>query len=211
MAMEFFTDYRYWNTTIGIIGRSRSGKTHLAHLLAKTSNKRAFALCAYPDARSQYSPYCTSTRLAGYNNYNGDYIDKFIEDTMPTQQHDYRYTLRILDDLDLFIHRSNESRNLENLPIASKGHWFQGNIWQSRRFVNLPYGLGQNSDYMVFTFGVDPRDIEDLVRYAGFDPEVYKKVKPPVQSPSNPNVLLKSWYMVCNRVDTTMRPYVLTL
>jgi hypothetical protein len=118
-------------------------------------------------------------------------VDRFIQDRAKN-----RASLLVFDDLDYFIHDARQSSMLMNLPVASKGEWMHGNIWQSRRLVNLPRPLVQNSDYLIFAFGVDPYDFDDLEKYVNFNPDIYKTMKPPVYSPNDPRVLLSAQYML---------------
>ena len=108
-------------------------------------------------------------------------------------------SLLAFDDLDVFIHQENESKWLENVPIASKGHWRQGCIWQSRRVMDLPKKLIQNSDYLIFTHNLDKYDYKYLERFAGLDLMKYDMLPPPVKDKADPKKLLEAHYLVLER------------
>ena len=191
---DFTFKFNYTYTTVGVIGQSRSGKSYQTSRLCALADKRCSVLAAYPDQRAQFSDYSNDIKIAGDREFNAQAVSNFIE-----QRIRHRYWLLVFDDLDYFIHHENESELLTNLPIASKGHWLHGNIWQSRRVINLPYELVQNSDYMIFAYGVARQDYKKLEEYAGLDLDLYSQVRPPVRNTQDPRKLAYAEFVLLER------------
>jgi len=189
--MQFHFDYFY--TTVGIIGASRTGKSYITAQLLKLAGKRSSVLVHSPLTKEQYKAYSDDVKVSGETGINAQIVDNFIE-----IRKNKKVWLLVFDDLDLFVHNAKESKMLENLPVLSKGYWQHGNIWQSRRMVNLPYPLFQNSDYLIFSYGVDTHDYDDLEKYTGLDLQLYKTLPAPVRSKSDPRKLEKAWYLLLN-------------
>jgi hypothetical protein len=131
--------FDYWYTCVGIVGAPRTGKSYITAKLLGSASKRCSVLVADPKQKAAYTPYSDDIVVAKDTEYNGSKVDSFIE-----ARKDTPVWCLGLDDLDYFVKHAKESRWLENLAIASKGHWLQGCIWQSRRIKNLPYTLYQN-------------------------------------------------------------------
>ena len=184
--------FEYWYTTVGLIGRSRTGKTYATLQLLAKAHKRASVLVPYPKQVQIYATYSDDIRVASDSEYNSQTVDNFIMNRTKK-----RIWCLAFDDLDYFVHNAKESRALETLPIASKGHWEHGNIWQSRRAMNLPPSLIQNSDYLIFTFGLDVHDYAILDKI-GLDLDLYATVPEPVYDSKDPKRILSCKYLVLN-------------
>lgn len=196
---DFNLTFNYYYTSIGIIGMSRTGKTYLTTKLAATAGKHCSVLVHSPKLKNTYSKVSNDIKMPAPDQLTAQMVDNFID-----LRKDKRYWLLVFDDLDVFVHNSKESRYLETLPMINKGHWNQGCIWQSRRMVNLPKGIYQNSDYLIFAYGVDPYDYDDLQKYAGLDIELYKSMPEPVHDPKDPQTVLSAHYLI---LDRTSIPY----
>ena len=199
--MKFQFDY--WYKSVGLVGASRTGKSYATTKLLSRADKRCSVLVPYEDLVSSYAPYSDDIKVANDMEYDGKMVDRFIQ-----TRKDTKIWCQVFDDLDIFIKQYNASVWLENAPIASKGHWKQGLIWQSRRVVGLPRTLIQNSDYLIFTWGVDKHDYADLEEYAGLDLELYKSLKPPVRDPESPHKILSAEYLILYRADVSSQEII---
>lgn len=191
---NFKFKFDYWYTSVGFVGGSRTGKSYATAKLAALTNMRNSILVAYPDQKQAFAPYSKDIRVAADDELNGQTVDNFIE-----LRKNKKVWCQILDDVDLFVKRATDSTWLENVPIAAKGHWEQGCIWQSRRVLYLPKKLVQNTDYLVFTHNVDKYDYDYLAEYAGLDLDLYRKLPPPVHDPKDPKKLLSAHYLILHR------------
>lgn len=191
--------FDYWYTTVGFVGGSRTGKSYATKSLISRAKGRSYILVAYADQKQEFAGLSKNITVANYKDWNGQTIDRFIEINNGEADKSKQVSLLVFDDLDTFIKSHNDSRYLDNVPIASKGHWRQGCVWQSRRVKCLPKKLIQNSDYLVFTHNIDPYDYDDLEQFAGLDIELYKSLPPPVKSPADPKKLLNASYLILNK------------
>lgn len=183
-----------WYTSIGFIGASRTGKSHATKLLLKETHFRNSVLVAYEDQKEEYSGYSKDIHVVDRKDWNAQAVDNFID----VKAYRRKWCI-VLDDVDIFVHNANESKYLQNFPIAGKGHFLQSSIWQTRRAAGLPKELIQQSDYLIFTWGVDPYDYEYLQKYAGLNLDLYKTLAEPVHDPKTPRKLLSANYLILNK------------
>jgi len=202
---EFARDYKFYWHNVGIVGQSRTGKSHISTALLRRAMKRCSVLAPNKDAYDQYKHVSKDIKIVRDVDYNAKAVDNFIESRKDLgvrqrklEKSDNTGWCLCLDDVDFLVNYAGESRWLDRITKVNQGHWYEGCIWQARRVKNLPYSLYQNSNYMIFAYGVDERDYDSLVEYTHLDLALYKSMKPPVRNAKDQNKIDYSEFLLLN-------------